>query len=293
MALLAGTLVLAALMLAIAGVVLMTRVELPAGMSPVSGSTRSRRSALGGTTDRLAARLGPRVAQALPLRMVADIDQRLAASGQRTDDGASAFVGRVAAQAALAAAAALPVGVRSPVLVLLVPLAVVLQANGRLTGQARRRQERIERELPDLLDVLAVTLGAGLTFRGALDRVAQANEGPLGQEFVATLREMDVGSTRREAFAALRDRNPAPSLRRFVGSFLQAEELGAPLSATVIDLANELRREAAHNARQRAARAEPRISLAVSVFIVPASAALLIGGLILGSDIDLGRLLGR
>ena len=113
---------------------------------------------------------------------------------------------------------------------------ILLRAPGRL------RQERIERDLPDFLDILAVTVRAGLGYRSALQRVAESLGGPAGEEILTALRSMDLGATRRDAFLALRTRNDSESLSTFVGAQLQAEELGVPLSEALNDIALDMRR---------------------------------------------------
>jgi tight adherence protein C len=154
-----------------------------------------------------------------------------------------------------------------------------------LSRAGRLRQERIERELPDFLDILAVTVRAGLGYRSALQRVAEALEGPVGEEILIALRQMDLGATRRDAFLTLRNRNTSESLASFVGAQLQAEELGVPLSEALNDIAVDMRRSAAQAARRRAARAAPRISLIVTTLIVPGSMILILVSMILGTDV--------
>ncbi len=148
-----------------------------------------------------------------------------------------------------------------------------------------RRQLRLDRELPDFLDVLSVTVSAGLNFRNALDRVSSSSEGPLAEEMRTVLREMDIGVSRRRAFTNLRDRNDAEALGSFVTAVLQAEELGVPLSQALIDIAAEVRRGFAQETRRRAARAGPKVSLVVTVTIVPA-AMLLIGSSLVLANLD-------
>jgi tight adherence protein C len=154
-----------------------------------------------------------------------------------------------------------------------------------LSRAGRLRQERIERDLPDFLDILAVTVRAGLGYRSALQRVAESLGGPAGEEILTALRQMDLGATRRDAFLALRSRNDSDSLSTFVGAQLQAEELGVPLSEALNDIALDMRRAAAQDARRRAARAAPRISLIVTTLIVPGSIILILASMILGTDI--------
>jgi tight adherence protein C len=148
-----------------------------------------------------------------------------------------------------------------------------------------KRQERINRELPDFLDILGVTVAAGLGFRSALGRVTDAAEGPLAEEMRTALREMDLGVPRRRAFAALRERNSSSSLAAFVTAVLQAEELGTPLSRALAEIAVEVRREFAQEARRQAAKAGPKVSLVVTIFIVP-GAMLLIGASLILANLD-------
>jgi tight adherence protein C len=149
----------------------------------------------------------------------------------------------------------------------------------------RKRQRRIDTELPDFLDILGVTVAAGLGFRTALGRVADATTGPLSAEIRTTLREMDLGVPRRRAFTALRERNDAQSVASFVTAVLQAEELGTPLSRALSEIAVEVRREFAQEARRQAAKAGPKVSLVVTTFIVP-GAMLLIGASLILSNLD-------
>jgi tight adherence protein C len=150
----------------------------------------------------------------------------------------------------------------------------------------RVRQERIERELPDFLDILAVTVRAGLGYRLALARVADALEGPVGEEMLIALRQMELGASRRAAFEALRDRNGSEQLQSFVAAQLQAEELGVPLSEALNDIAADMRRAAHQAARRRAARATPRVSLIVTTLILPGTMILIAVSIVLGSGLQ-------
>lgn len=156
-----------------------------------------------------------------------------------------------------------------------------------LRGAARRRQRAIERDLPDFLDILAVSVRAGLSFRAAIARVAEALPGPLAEEMLTALRKMELGENRRNAMLGLRERNGSEMLARFVASLLQAEELGTPLADTMRQIAGEMRRDAAARARQRAAKAAPRVSLVVTLVILPAAMLVMIMGLAVTTDFNL------
>jgi tight adherence protein C len=177
-------------------------------------------------------------------------------------------------------------------LALIMVLVGLLWTDFWLRGEIKERQDKIERQLPDFLDVLAVTVGAGLSFRAGMARVGASVGGPLGEEILTSLRMMDVGASRRAALEDLRDRNLSPSLAQFVGSLLQAEELGAPLSGTLVELATEMRRNWAQQARRRAARTAPQISLVVTMILVPGTVILVAVGMYLASDINFGGLFG-
>jgi tight adherence protein C len=165
-------------------------------------------------------------------------------------------------------------------------LTIALQADYRLRSAARQRQDEIERLLPDLLDILSITLLAGTSFRAGLTRVAQSMPGVLSDELRTLNQQMDVGVSRRQAFAQLRDRNPSPSIRRLVGGVLQAEELGHSLSDTLTDLATQMRSTGARTARKRADSTDKTISLLTATLLLPALVLLVIaiflGGLRVG-----------
>jgi tight adherence protein C len=237
--------------------------------------------------ERLAGTIGPRLAPGIRLSRREAIARRLDLAGRPGGLTVQRFIG-------LKGALALLTGGIFGFLALIGGswlIAIVAVAMGwfgpdvLLSRSGRLRQERIERDLPDFLDILAVTVRAGLGYRSALQRVAESLGGPAGEEILTALRQMDLGATRRDAFLTLRDRNQSESLSTFVGAQLQAEELGVPLSEALNDIALDMRRAAAQNARRRAARAAPRISLIVTTLIVPGSIILILASMILGTHI--------
>lgn len=255
---------------------------------------RARRSSLVGRLfGWLSRRLGPPLLEALPEWSLRRTRRRLELAGRPGGETLRAHVGRKAAFAALFGAAAL-VMLATGNLFLAAILAVLgwIWADMWLGSEGRRRQHRIERELPDFLDVLAVTVGAGVAFQPALSRVGAALGGPLSEEFETALRQMAIGSGRREAFRALRDRSSSKGLAEFITALLQAEQLGVPITDAMAGLARDMRRSFHQDARRRAARAAPRISLIVSMLIVPAAVLIIVTALIVGSELNMGDLLG-
>lgn len=172
-----------------------------------------------------------------------------------------------------------------------VPLALVLATWMRLWLflAENTRQQQVATELPDFLDVLSVTVTAGLGFRQALERVCELHGGALAAEMRTALQEMNVGTSRRQAFVALRERNRSAALGTFVTALLQAEELGVPLADALTDIASDVRREHAENVRQKAARAAPVVSLAVTVTILPGALILIVSAVLIANAGVLGE----
>jgi len=159
-----------------------------------------------------------------------------------------------------------------------------------LRGLARRRQASISRDLPDFLDVLAVTVSAGLSLQSAMERVAETDDRPLSTEIRRVLEDLRLGVSRRDALTALRDRNDSPSVGSWVTAMLHAEELGSPLSGALNEIAADIRREAAQLARRQAAKTSPKVSLVVSMVILPGAMLLILASIVLTNSDLLGTL---
>ena len=246
-----------------------------------------------GPIDALAQRLAPRIGRTLGPRRLARIRQRIDLAGRPDGMTVESFLQLLVKYAVVFGFFAVCLLMLDKTLsALLCLVAAPLLPFSRLAGHQRRRQERIANDLPDFLDILSVTVSAGIAFRTALGRVSQRFDGPLREELLQTLHQLDVGVPRRQAFEALRDRCDSEPMDSFVSAFLQAEELGAPLATTLTNIALDMRREAAQAARRKAARTVPRVTLVVSVVMVPPTLLLIAVGLYLGSDVDFGAVLG-
>jgi tight adherence protein C len=103
-----------------------------------------------------------------------------------------------------------------------------------LHNAALRRQERIQKDLADTVDLLVISIQAGLGFDAAVSQVVRNTTGPLAGEFQRVLQEMQIGKSRREAFQALSDRVGAQDVRHFVGAVVQADALGVPISGVLM-----------------------------------------------------------
>jgi tight adherence protein C len=144
--------------------------------------------------------------------------------------------------------------------------------------QARdKRVERIERELPDVLDLLAISVEAGVGLEGAIRSVSEKFDGPLGDELSHVLSEMELGTSRKEALQHLRDRTDVPDLDGFILSLLQASALGMPLTRVLRTEADELRRRRRQRVREAAAKLPVKLVFPLIVFIMPAMFVVIIG----------------
>ncbi len=239
----------------------------------------------------LDSRLGPIAVSALGPTWRSRIRRRLEVAGSPGGMTVTRFAGRQATFGLAGLVVLLYFGLQGSPLTGLLGLLVAAIPEVQLYSRIQIRQQQIEAELPDFLDLLAVTVSAGVSFRPALGRVVRTARGALSEETQLTLRQLDYGVSRREAFSALRDRNPgAKTMAMFVTAILQAEELGAPLSDTLQQLSGDMRREFSQNARRRAARATPRVSLIITMIMVPGVVLLVVVALYLGSGFDLGQL---
>ena len=178
-----------------------------------------------------------------------------------------------------------------PLAALLCPVIAVLLPLARISGQGRRRRESIDRDLPDFLDILAVTVNAGIAFRSALARVIDRFDGPISDEVRLTLDQMGHGASTKVAFLAMQRRSGSTAVRSFTTAFLQADELGAPLAETLNQIALDMRRENAQALRRKASQTVPKVTLVTSLVMVPAALILIIVGLAIGSGIDFGGLM--
>ena len=166
-------------------------------------------------------------------------------------------------------------------------------APGRwLAGRVRARGRALLRELPDLLDLLAICVESGMALDPALAVTGRRLGGALGEEVGLVLRDLSLGTPRAAAYRALVERAGLPELARTVGALLQAEELGAPLSRALHGQAESLRAARRQAARDRAARAAPKIQLVVAMVMVPAILLLVIGVLAIEMARQVGAVIG-
>jgi tight adherence protein C len=131
------------------------------------------------------------------------------------------------------------------------------------------RSERIRRELPDALDLMTISVEAGLAFDAAMSQVARRTPGPLAKEFFRVLQEMQIGTGRAEAMRALGERTDVPELRAFIGAMVQADELGVPVAGVLRVQAGEMRVKRSQRAEELAQKVPVKILFPLILCIMP------------------------
>ncbi|MCZ7433403.1 DUF5936 domain-containing protein [Streptomyces sp. WMMC1477] len=268
--------------------------KLPADLALALEVGASRTTPVGSALDRLGMRWAPLVLRLMGPRRVDSVRRRIDRAGNPGGLTLDRYAARRAVYGFLGAFGALAMLARGQWLLaaLMVAFALFWVEVG-IAASIRIRRAEIERTLPDFLDVLAVVVSAGLGFRQALDRVAERYEGPWADELRITLRQMDMGVSRRQAFEDLRRRNDSEQVALFVTALQQGEDLGAPIVDTLIAIAADMRRTDAQLARRRAARAVPKATLVITTVMVPATLILLVAGLFLGTETEFSRITGE
>jgi len=143
--------------------------------------------------------------------------------------------------------------------------------------RAKRRLAEIDYELPELIDLLVVTIEAGLGFIGSLQMASKRLTGPLGDELRLTLQEQNMGLSISEALHNTMLRADTPAMRSFFRSVTQGERLGVSIGQIMRDLAGEMRRRRKASAEERAQKAPIKILFPLVFLIFPAMFIVLLG----------------
>jgi tight adherence protein C len=146
-----------------------------------------------------------------------------------------------------------------------------------LGGRVRARQHKILLQIPDALDLLTISVRAGLGFDGALGKVVEKLKGPLTDEFRRALAEIRVGKTRREALRDIVPRTEVPALTNFIGAIIQAEQLGVSISKVLQVQSEQLRIERRQRAEEAAAKAPIKMLFPLVGCIFPSLFIVILG----------------
>ncbi len=144
-------------------------------------------------------------------------------------------------------------------------------------SKAEARQQAIRRSLPDALDMLLVSVEAGLGFDMALKRVSQQMRGPLSEEFKQALDEIRMGSDRETALRRIAQRCGVSELSSFISAVIQSEQLGSDIAKTLRVQADFMRQKRRQLAQEKAMKAPVKLIFPLLFFIFPALFVVILG----------------
>ena len=154
---------------------------------------------------------------------------------------------------------------------------LIIGPNSRLNSKVQKRSETIQRSLPDVLDLLVISVEAGLGFEQAVDRVITNVPGDLADEFARMMGETSAGSTRADALRALQERVDLPEIRSFVLAMIQADRFGVSIGRVLRGQADEMRIKRRQLAQEKAQKAPVKMLIPMVFCIFPALFVVILG----------------
>jgi tight adherence protein C len=228
-------------------------------------------------------KLGRLIGSAAPKRMQERMREALEHAGDPVSMNTLLAVRGVAALALPVAYLALVLPMQRSLGPSQLALAVVLGLMGGylpkqwLAYKARTRQRLIQRALPDALDLIVVSMEAGLALDGAIAKVVEKTRGPLRDEFQRMLREIQLGKPRRDALRQLGVRTGVGELIALVNSIVQADQMGVSMAQVMRTQADEARLKRRQRAEEKAHQAAVKMLFPLVLFILPSVMIVTVG----------------
>lgn len=146
-----------------------------------------------------------------------------------------------------------------------------------LKARTKQRQQEIEKKLPDVLDLLTVSVEAGLGFDAALLKVVEKQKGALAEEFFKVLQEIKMGRPRRDALRDLSKRNTVEDLSNVVASLVQADQLGISIGGVLRNQSIQIRQKHRQRAEEKAQKAPVKMMIPLVFFVFPSVFIVILG----------------
>jgi len=146
-----------------------------------------------------------------------------------------------------------------------------------VSRKGKQRQAQIRKDLPETIDLMAISVQAGMGLEAAVELASQSLPGPLGDELHRLLQEIQLGSSRREALHQLRDRTDVSELSSFALAMIQADAIGSPIGDVLQSNSARMRLIRRQDAREKAAKLPVKLLIPMMLFIFPALFVVIIG----------------
>jgi tight adherence protein C len=168
-------------------------------------------------------------------------------------------------------------GTSNLVLLIGLPIGAFLLPNLLLSGRAKERTKVMQRQLPDVLDQMTVSVEAGLGFDAALSRVVANDSGPLVDEFGRAMQDVQFGVPRLDALRSILERTDTHDLKHFILALGQAERLGMPLAKVLRLQAKEMRGKRRQRAEEAAMKTPVKLVFPLVLCILPSLFIVILG----------------
>ncbi len=226
--------------------------------------------------------LGRFFARLTPMRIRADVEPKLVQAGQPI--AASTYLGIRGACLVLPLVGfgflyltRPPQGLVGNMAAIVFVWAIIQAPQIWLNRKVEARQKAIQRAVPDALDLITVSMEAGLAFDAAIAKVVEKTRGPLRDEFAHVLQDMALGKLRREAFRELGERTGVQDLSSFVAAIIQADRMGISLAQVLRTQADEMRVRRRQRAEETAMKAPVKMLFPLIICIFPAMVVVTLG----------------
>jgi tight adherence protein C len=232
----------------------------------------------------LLASAGQALSRYLPQRAAARINERLVAAGRTTSYNQFLATKAVAGALAFLFSFAVLLPLTSPdarsryvLLFGLITLAAYRLPDYLLSRRLEERRHQLERQLPDAMDLLCISVEAGLGFDGAIQKVAEKFADPISSEFSAYLAEARLGRPRSEALRNLATRAGTADMRSFTGAVIQAEQLGVSISRVLRSQSESIRVRRKQRVQEMAMKVPVKMLIPMALFILPCVFIVILG----------------
>jgi tight adherence protein C len=228
-----------------------------------------------------------------PVEVINSTQRKIVSAGMKTNP--AAIVGFQVLMAIALPAIILSIGIVDKLgplkgvgLALFAGILGYMMPNVWLSSKVGARRDEITRGLPDALDLLTISVEAGLGFDMALSKVVEKTGGPLSYEFARAIYEIRLGKTRRDAMRDMATRADCPDLSQFISALVQADKLGVSIGNILRVQADQMRQKRRQRAEETAQKAPLKMSFVLVFFVLPALLIVLLGPAVINVITELG-----